>query len=71
MRRDQAVGRDDGHAATFGRNEPELLELRDDERGRLLRLDALGVDDDLGFAGASYGSSTPVKPLISPANAFA
>ena len=24
-----------------------------------------------GFAGTSYGSSTPVKPLISPANAFA
>src|SRR6185437_15161883 len=24
-----------------------------------------------GLSGASYGSSTPVKPLISPANAFA
>ena len=23
------------------------------------------------LSGASYGSSTPVKPLISPANAFA
>src|SRR5205823_636247 len=29
------------------RNEAELLELRDDDRGRLLRLVRLGVDHDL------------------------
>ena len=36
-----------------------------------LRLVLLGVDHELGSRGSSYGSSTPVKPLISPANAFA
>ena len=33
---------------------------------RLLGVVLLGVDTSSGFAGSSYGSSTPVKPLISP-----
>ena len=48
VRRDQAVGRDGRHALTCGRNEPELLELRDHASRRLLRREPLRVDDDLG-----------------------
>ncbi len=68
-----AVRRDEARhqAATSSAQQAELLELGDDQVGALLRRVRLRVDHELRSPGSSYGSSTPVKPLISPANAFA
>ena len=58
---------DGRHAVHRRRDEPQLLELRDDELRALLRLVLLGVERRArGRDGSSYGSSTPVKPVISP-----
>ena len=48
VRRDQTIGRDGRHAVTLAGTRPSSSSFGDDLRGRLLRREALGVDDDLG-----------------------
>ena len=69
--RDQAVGRNGGHAFTCAGTRPSSSSF-----SMTRAADSSGESPSVSttisaFAGASYGSSTPVKPLISPANAFA
>ena len=73
MRLDQALGRygNGGHAATCAGIRPSSSSF-----AITTSADSSGVLPSVsttisGLSGASYGSSTPVKPLISPANAFA
>ena len=73
VRLDQALGRygNGGHAATCAGIRPSSSSF-----AITTSADSSGVLPSVsttisGLSGASYGSSTPVKPLISPANAFA
>jgi hypothetical protein len=67
----EAVGRDRCHAVTLADTSPSSSSLE-----TTCAADSSGSRPSVSttisaLAGASYGSSTPVKPLISPANAFA
>ncbi len=71
VRSDEAVGRDGRHAVTFAATSPSSSSF-----ATTTAADSSGSRPSVSttisaLAGASYGSSTPVKPLISPANAFA
>ena len=68
---DQAIRRDRGHAVTLAGTNPSSSSFATTNAA-----DSSGSRPSVsttisGLAGASYGSSTPVKPLISPAKAFA
>ena len=71
VRRDQVVRCDGAHAATAAGIRPSCSSF-----SITTWADSSGVLPSVstttsGLSGSSYGSSTPVKPLISPANAFA
>ncbi len=71
VRRDQPLGRGNRHAVT-----PAGINPSSSSFSMTNAADCSGVSPSVsttisGEAGASYGSSTPVKPVISPANAFA
>ena len=71
VRRDQAIRRCDRHAVTLAGTSPSSSSF-----AMTCAADSSGERPSVSttisaLSGASYGSSTPVKPLISPANAFA
>src|SRR5262249_35708960 len=65
-----ALGRRGGHAVTCAGTSPSsssfAITTSADSSGVLPSVSTTTS----GFSGGSYGSSTPVKPLISPAKAF-
>ena len=70
VRRDEVIDGDGRHDATAAGTSPSSSSFATtscaDSSGECASVSITSS----GFAGASYGSSTPVKPLISPANAF-
>src|SRR5207244_2057087 len=71
VRGDQVVGRHGAHALTAALTRPSRSSA-----STMIRAVSSGSSVSVsttisGLSGSSYGSSTPVKPLISPANAFA
>ena len=70
VRTDEMVDGDGAHGATAAFTSPSSSSFETtscaDSSGECASVSITSS----GFAGSSYGSSTPVKPLISPANAF-
>ena len=71
VRRDQVIRRDSAHAATAAGIRPSCSSF-----SMTTCADSSGVLPSVSttisaLSGASYGSSMPVNPLISPASAFA
>ena len=72
VRLDQAVGGSgDAHAATCALTRPSSSSLATISCADSSASCSSVSITSSGLAGSSYGSSTPVKPLISPANALA
>src|SRR5205807_6883990 len=63
--------RDRRHAATSSFTRPSSASLSTISRALSSGSCSSVLITSSGFSGASYGSSTPVNPVISPANAFA
>ncbi len=64
VRRDQTIGRDGRHAVTLAGTRPSSSSSAMTTSSRLLRLEALGVDDDLRpWPAPRTGSSTPGEAL--------
>jgi hypothetical protein len=70
VRLDQAVRRDRGHAVTCASTSPSSSSLATISPADSSASCSSVSITSAGFTGSSYGSSTPVKPLISPRSAF-
>src|SRR4029450_13682120 len=65
-----ALGRRGGHAVTCAGTSPSSSSFAIKNSAGSSGVFPSVSTTTSGFSGGSYGSSTPVKPLISPANAF-